>query len=137
MEENTVPQRLVLFDGVCVFCSFWVRFLIRRDPEKRFRFAPLQSEMGRRILKKIGLPADELNTMVFLEGERPFLRSSAALRIARNMRGLWPALYVFIVVPPPLRDFLYGLVAKSRYRLFGKMEFCMVPTPDLKERFLD
>ncbi len=137
MEESAMSRQLILFDGVCVFCSFWVRFLIKRDPEKRFRFATLQSETGRKILKTIGLSPDELDTMVFIDRGRLFLRSSAALRIARSMRGLWPALFVFIIIPVPVRDLLYRLVAKNRYRLFGKMEFCMVPTPDLKERFLD
>lgn len=130
-------MRLILFDGVCNFCGFWVRFLIRRDPEKRFRFASLQSATGREILQKVGLPVGELNTMIYAEDSRTYLGSAAVLRVARAMHGLWPLLYLFIAVPAPLRDLVYRWVARHRYRWFGKRDSCLVPSADLQDRFLD
>lgn len=126
---------LILFDGVCNFCCFWVQFLIRRDPDKRFRFAPLQSAVGQETLRDLGLSADNLTTMILVEGDRHYVKSSAALRIARRMKGLWPPLFVFIVIPAAIRDFFYDWVARNRYRWFGRQENCMVPTPDVRERF--
>ncbi len=131
------PTHLILFDGVCNFCCLWVQFLIRRDPKKRFRFASLQSAIGQETLRRLHLSPDKLTTMIFVEGDRYFMKSSAALQMARRMRGPWPLLFLFIVIPAPIRDFFYDLVARNRYRWFGKKETCMVPTPDLKERFLD
>jgi predicted DCC family thiol-disulfide oxidoreductase YuxK len=85
----------------------------------------------------MGIPASESDTMVLLEGEKVYTRSTAALRIARKLGGGWPLLYSFIVLPRPLRDWVYNLVARNRYRLFGREESCMMPTPELKARFLD
>ncbi len=127
---------LVLFDGVCNFCSFWVRFLIRRDPAKQFRFAALQSAAGQAGLRRLGLPTDALTTMVVIEGERAYTKSAAALRLARRLGGLWPLLGVFRVVPAPLLDAAYEFVARHRYRWFGQQADCLVPTPDVRERFL-
>ncbi len=134
MSEQPAP--LILFDGVCNFCSFWVRFLIRRDPDKRFRFAALQTSAGQEALRRLGLSADQLTTMILAEGDRHHVKSSAALRIARRMKGLWPLLFAFIVIPAPIRDFFYDFIARNRYRWFGKQESCMIPTPDVRERFL-
>lgn len=128
---------LILFDGVCNFCCFWVQFLIRRDPDKRFHFAPLQSAVGQEIVKRLGMSTDNLTTMILVEGDRRYVKSSAALRIARRMRGLWPLLFIFIVIPAPIRDFFYDWVARNRYRWFGRQGSCMVPTPDVRERFLE
>ncbi len=135
MSEPSAP--LILFDGVCNFCSSWVRFLIRRDPHKRLRFAPLQSPAGQETLRRLGLRADGLTTMVLVEGDRHYIKSSAALRIARRMGGLWPLLFPFILIPAPIRDFFYDLFARNRYRWFGRQSTCMVPTPDVKDRFLE
>ncbi|MBI3333145.1 MAG: thiol-disulfide oxidoreductase DCC family protein [Candidatus Omnitrophica bacterium] len=128
---------LILFDGVCNFCCFWVRFLIRRDPGKRFRFAPLQSAAGQETLNRLGLQAGSLTTMILVEGDRHYTKSSAALQIARRMRWPWPLLFPLVLIPAPIRDLLYDFVAGNRTRWFGRREICMVPAAELKERFLD
>jgi predicted DCC family thiol-disulfide oxidoreductase YuxK len=129
---------IVLFDGVCNFCSASVNFIIDRDPDAQFQFAPLQSDVARELLRERGvtLPEGDPESMVLLEGDRLSMRSTAALRIARRLRGPWKLSYGFIVVPALVRDALYRLVASYRYRLFGRSEACRVPTPELRARFL-
>ena len=129
-------QHLILFDGVCNLCCFWVRFLIARDLKKSFRFSSLQSAAGQETLKRLGLEADTLTTMIFVEGDKRHIKSSAALHIARHMGGLWPLLFIFIAIPAPLRDFLYDFIARNRTRWFGIRDSCMVPTAELRDRFL-
>jgi predicted DCC family thiol-disulfide oxidoreductase YuxK len=128
---------IVLFDGVCQLCNGSVLFIVKRDPSRQFRFAALQSTAGAALLRTFGLPTDVLDTLVLIEGDRVFTRSTASLRIARRLSGLWPLLYGLIVVPRPLRDLLYRVVARNRYRWFGRRDACMMPTPDLQERFLE
>ena len=133
----TAAGPVLLFDGVCNLCNGAVQFIIRHDPAGRFRFAALQSDTGERLLREMGLPPDKLDTLVLVEDGRAHQRSTAALRIARRLSGLWPALfYLFIWVPRPLRDLAYDFVARNRYRWFGQRDECMVPTPELRARFL-
>ena len=127
---------LVLFDGVCNFCSDSVRFLIPRDPEGKLRFAPLQSEAGRAVQERFGLDPDDLDTMLLVDEDRVYQKSEAALRITRKLSGAWPWLSVLLWVPRPLRDWCYDRFAERRYRWFGKSDACLVPTPELRERFL-
>jgi predicted DCC family thiol-disulfide oxidoreductase YuxK len=129
--------RIVLFDGVCNFCNGTVLFIAKRDPGKNFRFAALQSPVGQAILRRFGLSTDELETLVLVEGDRVATRSTAALRICRRLSGAWPLEYALMAVPRPIRDLCYRLLARHRYRLFGRRDACVVPTPDLKERFLE
>lgn len=129
-------DRIVLFDGVCNLCSRSVRFIARRDPERRLRFAALQSAAGRALCRRRGIDPDDLNTMVYLEGDATFTRSDAVLRIARQLRGPIRLAGGFLVLPRPLRDALYNRVARSRYRLFGKKEACELPAPEIADRFL-
>ena len=129
-------ERVIFFDGVCEFCSFWVRFVIARDPKKRFRFTPLQSPLGLQVVRALGLPEEPPQSVILKEGGRYYLRSSATLRILRQLSGLWPLLYAFLVIPAPIRDVVYNLVARNRYRWFGKKEVCFVPTLEIRERFL-
>jgi predicted DCC family thiol-disulfide oxidoreductase YuxK len=137
LAASSSPERpLVLFDGVCNLCNASVDFILERDRKGTFRFAALQSEAGQRLLRGFELPTAEHRSLVLVEGDRVYLRSSAALRIARRLGGLWPALYLFIVVPPFLRDLAYDFVARNRYRWFGKRDTCRVPTPELADRFL-
>ena len=126
----------MLFDGVCNLCNGAVQFIVRRDRKGFFRFAALQSEAGGEILRRLGEPADDLATMVLVENGRVYKRSTAALRIARRLRFPWPVLVVFLAVPAFVRDGVYAWVASHRYRWFGKSEACLVPTPELRERFL-
>jgi predicted DCC family thiol-disulfide oxidoreductase YuxK len=127
---------LILFDGVCNLCNGAVNFVIRRDPAGRFRFAPLQEPGGQRLLAAHHLRREDFDSLVLLEEGRSFLKSTAALRIARHLGALWPLLYFFIIVPRPLRDSVYDWVARNRYRWFGRRDACMVPAPDVLDRFL-
>jgi predicted DCC family thiol-disulfide oxidoreductase YuxK len=127
---------ILLFDGVCNLCSGAVRFVIRHDPRGRFRFAALQSETGRRLLVQHGLSADALDTFVLIGGARCFTRSDAAIELVRRLEGPWRWLALLRVVPRSIRDRLYRVVARHRYRWFGRTESCMVPTPELARRFL-
>ncbi len=136
-EEITSGRPVLLFDGVCNLCNASVLFVIRRDRRSHFRFASLQSEAGQALLERFHLPANEFETFVLVEDGRCFVRSTAALRVVRKLNGLWPFLYVLIVIPGPIRDLLYNFAARRRYRWFGKREACMVPTPEQRSRFLD
>lgn len=139
MEIRDIPvgQSVILFDGVCNLCNGFVQFLIERDPKRRYRYASLQSEAGRALMRSAGLPADEINTVVLMEGGKAYTHSDVALRVSRQMGGLWPLATVFYIVPKFIRDAIYNWVARNRYRWFGKKEACMVPTPELKSLFLD
>ena len=128
-------ERLVLFDGVCNFCNGAVNFIIRHDVEKKFKFAPLQSEIGREISAKYGIGGD-IDSIILVENDRPYTHSTAGLRIAKGLGGIWSLGYVFIIVPAFIRDYCYRLFAKNRYRLFGRTDACTLPTPDVRERFL-
>ena len=130
---------IVLFDGVCKFCNASVNFLIDRDtpPGENFRFAALQSTAGQALLQRLGLRTDDFDTAVLVEHGRPYIKSSAALRIARNLGGWWSLLAVLFAIPPFLRDGAYDVLARNRYRWFGKADACRVPTPEIRDRFLD
>ncbi|UOQ52644.1 thiol-disulfide oxidoreductase DCC family protein [Hymenobacter cellulosivorans] len=128
----------ILFDGVCNLCNGFVQFVIQRDAPGHFRFASLQSAAGQALLAEHGLrlgPAGP-ETVMLVERGRIFTHSTAVLRIARQLGGPWALLYAFIVVPKPLRDAAYRFVARHRYQWFGQREACMLPTPELRQRFL-
>jgi predicted DCC family thiol-disulfide oxidoreductase YuxK len=126
---------IVLFDGVCNLCSGSVQFIIRRDPGARFRFASLQSPVGERLRAELGInPA--LDSVFLVEDGRWYKESDAALRIAHGLGGPWKLLGIFRLIPRLLRDRAYRLIARNRYRWFGKMEACWLPTPELRGRFL-
>jgi predicted DCC family thiol-disulfide oxidoreductase YuxK len=130
-------KSIVLFDGVCNFCNGTVRFIIERDPDARFAFAPLQSEVGRELLAKNGYEAAiDPDTVLLVENGAVYERSTAALRIARHLRGPTKLLHAFVIVPRFLRDAVYRLIARNRYRWFGKSEQCIVPSPSVRSRFL-
>jgi predicted DCC family thiol-disulfide oxidoreductase YuxK len=128
---------VVLFDGVCNLCNRSVRFIIKRDKKKQFLFAALQGKTGQDILQQFNLPLNDFNSFILLEGDKIYTRSSSALRVARKLKGGWKLLYGFIIVPKFIRDAVYDTIARNRYKWFGKKDECMVPTPELKERFLD
>jgi len=131
------PRPIVLFDGVCNLCNRMVQFIIKRDKEKKFLFASLQGKTGKEILKKFNVPANEFNSFILAEGDKIYTKSTAALRIARQMGGGWKMLYGFIIVPSFIRNAFYNLIARNRYKWFGKKEECMVPAPELSKRFLE
>lgn len=127
---------VVLFDGVCNLCTGTVQFLIPRDPDGTLRFAPLQSDVGAALLEDCGYEVGDRESIVLVEDGRCYRKSTAALRIARHLDGRWPLAAHLRVVPRPLRDLVYDLVARYRYQVFGQKSQCMVPTPDVRDRFL-
>lgn len=128
---------ILLFDGVCTLCSGVIRFVVPRDPSADLRFASLQSDVGQALLDRFDLPTTEFDSFVLVEGDDCYTKSTAALRTAASLRSPWSALAALRVVPRPLRDAVYDLVAASRYRVFGRKEQCLVPTPAVRERFVD
>jgi len=135
---STVNQQhgIILFDGVCNVCNTYVQFVIKRDPKGYFKFASLQSAEGQALLAKHNMP-DDLDSIVLVEGDKVYTHSAAPLRVARKLHRLWPLCYGFIIVPAFIRDAVYKWVARNRYRWFGKKESCMMPTPDIRARFLE
>jgi predicted DCC family thiol-disulfide oxidoreductase YuxK len=127
---------VILFDGICNFCNGAVNFVINRDRESYFKFAALQSAAGEELLEKYGIDKVETDSVVLIEDNEAYTHSSAALRIVRKLPGAWPILYGFIIVPKSIRDWAYKLFAKHRYRLFGRQDQCMIPTPEIRARFL-
>ena len=137
MSEIGYKGPIVLFDGVCNLCNGSVRFIIKRDPDGVFKYAPLQSEAAKEILREFGLPSGKLESLILIEDGKSYVRSVAALRIARRLGGAWPLLGTLTVVPRPVRDWVYCVVAKNRYKWFGRRDECMVPGPGDADRFLD
>jgi predicted DCC family thiol-disulfide oxidoreductase YuxK len=128
---------VILFDGVCNLCNTAVQFVIERDPTAIFRFAALQSDFGQAILAKNAVNTEGGDTMILVENGQVYDRSTAALRIAKSLSGGIQLLSVFLIVPKPIRDFFYKIIARNRYRWFGKQESCWLPTKELKARFLN
>lgn len=139
IKVNFVPvkeQPIILFDGICNFCNSAVKFVIKRNKSNSIRFAALQSEAGQRSLQQYHLSVKAMESFVFIENGKAYERSSAALMVCRHLSGLWPLCYGFMIVPKFIRDGIYNWIAANRYKWFGVREECMVPTPELKERFL-
>lgn len=129
-------EPIILFDGVCNLCNGSVQYVLKHDKKKLFRFASLQSDSGQQLLKKYKLPYNNFNSFVLLQNEKAYLKSTAALMVAKQLGGFTQMLYAFIIVPTFVRDAVYNLISKNRYKWFGKKESCMVPTTELQSRFL-
>jgi predicted DCC family thiol-disulfide oxidoreductase YuxK len=127
----------ILFDGVCNFCNGAVNFTIRRDRKKQLRFASLQSAAAAQLLKAHRWPAEDMKSFLLIENGRLYHRSTAALRVCRYLGGLWPLCMALLVIPRFIRDGIYDIIARNRYRWFGQRETCMIPTPEIRERFLE
>ncbi len=127
---------IILFDGVCNLCNEAVNFVIKRDTGNVFKFTPLQEKQGVLLLKMHAVDTQKLDSIVLIENEKVYVKSSAALRIARKMSNLWPLFFVLLIIPSFIRDGVYDFIAKNRYKWFGKKEQCMIPTPGLREKFL-
>ena len=134
---NYTKLRIILFDGVCNLCNHLVIFIIQRDPNARFRFAALQSTEGHQLLKETKLLPANANSIVYIRNGKYLFRSSAILHILLDLGGVWKLFYTFIILPPFIRNFVYMIIARSRYKIFGKRDFCMVPADDIKNRFLE
>ena len=128
---------LVIFDGVCNLCARSVAFILRHEADPRLRFVPLQSTAGSRLMREIGLDPEDAKTFVLLAGGKAFVRSAAAVRVCAYFKWPWKALAAARLIPRPIRDRAYDLVARNRYRWFGRSEACMVPTPDIRARFIE
>jgi predicted DCC family thiol-disulfide oxidoreductase YuxK len=127
---------LVLFDGICNLCNSSVQFIIKHDKKDKFRFASLQSDFGISQVENYQVDTKKIDSFIYIYKNKAFTRSSAALKIARQLDGAWPVFYIMIIIPRFLRDWIYNYIAKNRYRWFGKKESCMIPNPELKSRFL-
>lgn len=126
---------IILFDGVCNFCNSSVQFIIKRDPQGFFKFASLQSDIGQEILNKLNIDLD-INSMILVEDKNVYMKSTAVLRICRNLTPRWKVLSLFLFIPRPIRDLFYVVIAKNRYKWFGQSEQCMIPSKDIRNRFL-
>jgi predicted DCC family thiol-disulfide oxidoreductase YuxK len=140
--DSTVGKAVVFYDGVCAMCNGAVRFILERDPKAQFYFTPLQSELAKEALRRHGQTADELDTMYLIANyrqpdEQLFSRSAAVLEAMRRLGGFWQVVSWLSFLPAPLRDFLYSLIVKNRYRLFGRYDTCPLPPPHWRARFLE
>lgn len=127
---------IILFDGVCNFCSGMVNFIIRQDKQKVFRFAALQSEAGQKLLEQYGLPKEKFDSFLLIDKGKVYKSSTAGLKLYGRLPWYWKWTQVFWIVPSFLRDAVYNFIARNRYRWFGKKESCMVPTAEVRSRFL-
>ena len=140
MEIQDLPQdkKIILFDGVCNLCNSSVQYVIKHDKKDVFRFVALQSELGKKILKHIGINPILTDSIVLYEpGISYYYKSTAALHIAKGLSGIFTLATIFTILPTGLRDFVYDYVARNRYEWYGKKESCMIPTPELKAKFLE
>jgi predicted DCC family thiol-disulfide oxidoreductase YuxK len=129
-------ERIILFDGICNLCNSSVRFIIKRDPVGNFKFSSLQSKVGKKLLEKYRVRND-INSFILLENNHVYTKSSAALRVCMRLNSIWKIFIVFIIIPKPIRDYIYDFIANNRYKWFGKSDHCIIPSPDDKERFFD
>lgn len=127
---------IILFDGVCNFCNRSIQFIIKRDPHATFQFASLQSDIGRKLDLDYG-PPTYVDSVILIEDELVYMKSTAALKICKRLNGAWRLLYIGILIPRPIRDFVYDYIANHRYQWFGRATSCIVPSKEIRKRFLD
>lgn len=135
IEWNEIKDPVILFDGVCNLCCGSVQFIIKRDKKKYFRFASLQSQFGKNILHQFELNENNINSFILIEEGKLFTQSTAALKVAKQLSGAWKMMYVFILVPVFLRNYIYSVIANNRYKWFGKKEACWLPAEEMSELF--
>ena len=128
--------KVVLFDGECNLCNASVSFILKRDPKKHFRFASLQSPIGQKLLEEFSLPKEKRDSVLLIEENKIYSKSTAALRIAMRLQGLWPIFCIFFIIPTFFRDFCYSFIAKNRYHWFGKKTSCLLPKEEWTDCFL-
>lgn len=127
---------IILFDGVCNFCNATINFVLKQDKKGIFRFAPLQSEAGQKLLQQYGLSTKDFDSFVLIDEGKVYKKSSASLRVMNKLPWYWKEMQLFRIVPKVFRDAIYDFVAKRRYKWFRRKEQCMIPTPELRKRFL-
>ncbi len=131
-----IPNNIILFDGVCNFCNGIVNFVFRNDRDEAFSFSPIQSAAGQEILKLHGYDPNNFDTFFLIRDGRAYVKSDAALLVVKSLRKPWRWLSALWIVPRPIRNFVYSKIAASRYRIFGKMNECMLPNEAQKKRFI-
>ena len=129
-------RKILLFDGVCNLCNTSVTFVIQRDKKDLFRFAALQDPAGQQLIEKYQIDPSNTDSIILIENDKAYVKSTAALKVARHLGGAYPLLYGFMIVPNFIRNWVYDYVAKNRYKWYGKKDSCMIPTPELKSKFL-
>lgn len=129
-------QKIILFDGVCNLCNATVQRIIENDDRNMFKFSSLQSEFGQQFLKTNKLPQSEFDSIILLDNIKYYTKSDAALRIGKELKGIYKISKLLLILPKFIRDFAYDIIAKNRYKWFGKQESCWLPTPELQEKFL-
>ena len=129
-------HKIILFDGICNLCNTAVNLVINIDKKDLFRFAALQSDIGQTLISKYNIDRSNTDSIILIENKKAYIKSTAALRIAKNLPGAYPLLYCFIIIPSFIRNWVYDYIAKNRYRWYGKKESCMIPTPKLQRKFL-
>ena len=134
--NNQSGNKIILFDGICNICSAFLNFVYLNDPKALFRLTWLQSEEAEKILDTLGLSRNEFNSIIYLDHSTAFFKSTAFLKIVRQLRFPWPVLWIGVIIPKPVRDWIYDIVAKNRYRWFGKKDHCLIPIGELEDRFL-
>lgn len=132
-----VSDKVILFDGVCKLCNAWSNFIIKHDRHRVFKLCSVQSKEGKQILLHFGLPSETYETMLYVEGNQSFQKSEAFFQIITQLGYPWKIVCIFKVIPKPLRDWMYDRIALNRYSLFGKYDYCTLPSPDHEARFLD
>ncbi|MDO9136916.1 MAG: thiol-disulfide oxidoreductase DCC family protein [Lutibacter sp.] len=135
--DNFENKSIIFFDGVCNLCNASVNFVIKHDKKEQFLFASFQSDAAKEILLHFNLKNLDANTVILVEGQKVYDKSTAALKIAKRLDGGYKAFYAFFIVPKIFRDWVYDIIAKNRYRWFGKRESCLIPSVKLRNRFLD
>ncbi|HAY33004.1 MAG TPA: thiol-disulfide oxidoreductase DCC family protein [Ignavibacteria bacterium] len=128
--------KIILFDGVCNLCNSSVNFIIDKDVRNVFKFASLQSETGTKLIKNYNLTAENIDSVILIDNDRAYIKSDAALMIAAELGGVYKILSFMRIIPKFIRDFFYDIIARNRYRWFGKKDVCRIPTPELKSKFL-
>ncbi|SNZ00033.1 thiol-disulfide oxidoreductase DCC family protein [Flagellimonas pacifica] len=133
-----IDKKIILFDGVCNLCNGAVQFVIKRDKQDMFRYAALQSEIGKQLITERAIDTSKVDSIIFIEpGVAYFTKSDAALQIGKGFGGFWNVLAIFSWIPKSFRDTIYDLIARNRYKWFGRKDACMIPTPELQAKFLD
>ncbi len=136
--EMSIPKdkKIILFDGVCNLCNDAITFVIKRDPHDHFRYAPLQGETGAHFIKKYNIDTTKVDSIILIDQDNVYIKATAALKIACHLSGAYPLMRIFFIIPSFVRNWAYDYIAKNRYKWYGKKEACMIPTPELKAKFL-
>ncbi|NCU03072.1 MAG: thiol-disulfide oxidoreductase DCC family protein [Chitinophagaceae bacterium] len=131
------PNRLVLFDGVCNFCNFWIQFALKHDKQKKLMFGSLQGTTAQQLLPQYNIDPTVITSVIFIEDGIAYRESTAALKICRHLDGGWKLFYALMIIPAFLRDGIYKWIGRNRYKWFGKQESCMLPTAEQRKRFVE